>query len=136
MKSVTVKILYVISSLTYNPTYVVLNSNEYQFLFQYIFFKASIALDPKPIYLGHFPLQVLQPFSSIIFFSYIYSLKPAQARGWKIFKCTNIYLYAIIHLFIQQIFIEEYSPNQNNYCTWPHLASNPEVTTGHYGIGA
>ena len=57
MKSVTVGILYVTCSSIYKLTYVELNPNKYQFLFQYIFFKGNIALDPKPAYFGHFILQ-------------------------------------------------------------------------------
>lgn len=75
MKSVTVELLYVISSPIYKSPYVVLNLNtSFSFLP-----KADITLDPKPVYFSHFTPKVLQHFPYIISVLFIYSLdKPAE----------------------------------------------------------
>lgn len=126
MKSVTVGIVYVISGPIYKWAYVILNSSKYIPLPMY-FFQTKHTLDPKHIYFGHFIPKVLQPFLYIMSFSYIHSLeKPTQAWVWK--KVFNkLFLYLESFTYSINIYTG-YNPSQNNYCTWPHLASNLEKT--------
>lgn len=96
MKSVTVELLYVISSPIYKSPYVVLNLNtSFSFLP-----KADITLDPKPVYFSHFTPKVLQHFPYIISVLFIYSLdKPAEDIQ------LHKYLSILSHLFMFSNFL-------------------------------